>query len=235
MRVRGNLLKKVALASAAWTQFDQIVVALDERRHADQRDHLRTFGKRRRLQSYTAQQEPLPLRAGKFVAPPQQRTQHIGFRELNGPQAVYSERAPILLLSDGCVIAQRDLGIKAVGQHTFVLFHQVIVDADVPQRQAGEFGDERIGPGVEPRLDDVDQLDGASIPGPRLEQLFLAGADSSIGELPFDDRQSVLDLLLIGRGAVTSEHKLHDVGGKPGIGGCTCEPGLCGPDSRRTQ
>ena len=43
MRIRRDLLEKMALAGAAWTQFHQVVVPLHERNHAKQRHSLRSL------------------------------------------------------------------------------------------------------------------------------------------------------------------------------------------------
>ena len=47
----------------------------------------------------------------------------------------------------------------------------------------------------------------------RLEELLLAGADRAVLQLPLDDLQALLDLLLVHRRAVPPEQELHDIGG----------------------
>ena len=74
------------------------------------------------------------------------------------------EGTPVLLLGDGRVVAQGDLGVEAVRQHALVLLHKIVVDAHVPEREARELRDQRIRLRVQPRLDDVDELDGAPLP-----------------------------------------------------------------------
>ena len=64
---------------------------------------------------------------------------------------------------------------------------------------------------VEPRTQQVDDLDLALLPRPRLEQLLLAGADGSLLHRPLDDREALGDLVGIGRGAVPAEQELADV------------------------
>ena len=76
-----------------------------------------------------------------------------------GRKRVDLERAPAFLLRDDAVVGQRDFGIEAVGQHPLVVAHQLIVDADIAQVQAGQLGDVAIVLGVEPRADDIDDPD----------------------------------------------------------------------------
>ena len=61
MRVRGDLLEQMALAGAAWTQLDHVVVALYERNHAHEADQLGAVGQCCRLKANATQQESFPF------------------------------------------------------------------------------------------------------------------------------------------------------------------------------
>src|SRR5574337_1940019 len=130
MCVGGDLLIKVALARPTWTQLDQVVVALHERHHPDQRDPLCTLRQRGRFQADTAQQNALPFLGGEVTATPLERIQDICLGKLNGSQTVNRERTSTLLLGDGCVVTQRDLGVEAIGEHALMLFDEAVVDTE---------------------------------------------------------------------------------------------------------
>lgn len=66
MGVGGNLLEEVALARPARAKFDQIVVALHEGDHAQERRVLGAGAKRGGLQADTAQEEVFPFARGKL-------------------------------------------------------------------------------------------------------------------------------------------------------------------------
>jgi hypothetical protein len=53
--------------------------------------------------------------------------------------------------------------------------HQDVLDADVLEAQARQFGDEAVVPGVQPGGDQVDELAPALFLGAGLEQLLLPG------------------------------------------------------------
>ena len=50
------------------------------------------------------------------------------------------------------------------------------------------------------------------IAGVGLEQLFIAGPNGAILELPLDDGNAFPDLVLVDRGAVAAQQELHDIG-----------------------
>ena len=93
-----------------------------------------------------------------------------------------------------------------------MLVHELVGDVDVVELEARQLGLVGVGLGVEPRTQQVDDLDLALLPRPRLEQLLLAGADGSLLHRPLDDREALGDLVGIGRGAVPAEQELADVG-----------------------
>ena len=79
--------------------------------------------------------------------------------------------------------------------------------------KAGQLGLVRVGLGVEPRPEQVDDLDPALLAGARLEQLLLAGAHRPLLHRALDDREPFGDLVGVGRRAVPAEQELADVGG----------------------
>ena len=138
--------------------------------------------------------------------------QHVGLRHLDRPQGVDLERPPAFLLRDDAVVGERDLGVEAVRQHPLVVAHQLVVDADIPQVQARQFGDVAVVLRVQPGAENVDDLDRAGFLGAGLEQFFLAGADGPVLELLFDDLQAFGDLLLVDARAVASKQELDHIG-----------------------
>ena len=129
-----------------------------------------------------------------------------------GRRAVHLERSAAFLLRDDPVVGERDLGIEAVGQHPLIVAHQLIVDADIPQVQAREFGDVAIILRIEPGANNVDDLDRSRLLGAGLEQFLFAGSDRPILELLFDDLQPFGDFVFVDAGAVASKQELDDIG-----------------------
>ena len=159
MCVWGDLLVKVALARPAWTQLDHVVVALHERHHPDERDQLCTLRQRGRLQAHATQQNAFPFLSREVVAAALERIQHICLGKLDGSQTVNRERTPALLLSDGSVVAQRDFGVEAIGEHSLMLFDEAVVDTDILDGEARQLRDERVRLCVKLCSNDIDQLD----------------------------------------------------------------------------
>ena len=91
--------------------------------------------------------------------------------------------------------------------------NQVVRDPHVPQAQARQFGDVAVVLGVESGPHDVDEFYLPLLLGSALEEFFIAGADGAVGELLVDDHQTLLNLLGVGRSAVSAEEKLHHVAG----------------------
>ena len=85
--IRRNLLEEMALAGSTRAKLDEVVVALDERDHAEEDDALGPFVQGRRLQADRSQQEVLPLGRGEFAARLGIDVQDIRFRHLDRPQA----------------------------------------------------------------------------------------------------------------------------------------------------
>ena len=101
------------------------------------------------------------------------------------------------------------------------------------KRKARQLRDVAVVLGVEPRPDDVDELDRALFLRARLEQLLFARADRAVLELLFDDLQPFGDLLFVGARAVAPQQELHDIGRHRILARSTSAPGPCGPGSRR--
>jgi hypothetical protein len=76
VRIRGNLLKQMALACAARAKLDHVVVALDKRHHPQERDQLGPIGQRTRLQSNRPDQKVAPFHGGEGATPLGQHIQH---------------------------------------------------------------------------------------------------------------------------------------------------------------
>ena len=108
-------------------------------------------------------------------------------------------------------VLEGDLGVEAAGEHPVVLIHEFVGDVDVVELKARQFGLVGVRARIEPRTQQVDDLDLALFPRPRLEQLLVAGADGSLLHRPLDDRKALGDLVRIGRGAVPAEQELADV------------------------
>ena len=212
MRVGGDLLEKMALAGPARSQLHRVVVVLDEGDHAQQHHIPGAWCKRLGLQADTAQQERLPLLEAEGRAPAGHGVQGIAFGELDLAQRLDAEGPAVLLLGDARVVVQVQFGIEAAGQHPLVGVDQGIVDADLLQPQAWQFRHEAIVLRVQLGGHQVDQLDPALLLGARLEQFLLTGAHRAAGELALHDLQTLLNLRLIGAGAVAPEQELAHIG-----------------------
>jgi hypothetical protein len=70
----------------------------------------------------------------------------------------------------------------------------VSLDAHILERQARQLGDVAVVLRIEAGLHDVDQLDRALLPRPRLEQLLLASAHRAVTQLLLHDLQPLGDL-----------------------------------------
>ena len=159
MRARGNLLEQMALAGAAWTQLDQVVVALYERNHAHKADQSGAAGQCRRLEADATQQESFPFLGREFVPASLEGVQHISLGKLDGTQGIDSERSPAFFLGDRRVVAQGHLRMEAVREHPLVPFDEVVVDTHVLDREARQLGDKGVRLRVQLCPNDVDQLD----------------------------------------------------------------------------
>ena len=84
-------------------------------------------------------------------------------------------------------------------------------------------------------VDEVDDLDRAGLAGAGLEQFLLAAADRPVAQLPLDDLQALLDLLLVHAGAVAAQEELADIGGHGVLPGELRAPGPCGRCTRRRR
>ena len=124
-----------------------------------------------------------------------------------------AERTSLLLLRDHRVVLQGDLRVEPVGEHPLMVGHEFGLDADVPQAEAGEFGEVTVVLRVQTRTHDIDQPNGALFAGPRLEDLLLGGADRAPFELVLHDLEALIDLVLLDARAVPAQQKLDDVGG----------------------
>ena len=145
-----------------------------------------------------------------------------------GRKAGIEKGRPFFSWRDHGVIDQIDLGVETSGQHALVLADELAFDADILELQAGQGGDVRVGLGVEPRREQVDDLDRAALSGAGLEEFLLTAADGSVAELPLDDLQPLLDLVLVHAGAVTAQEELADVGRDGVLPRRTSAPGPCG-------
>ena len=126
MRIGRDLLVEVRLARAAWTQLDDVVVAFDERDHAQQQDGLSTWRQLIWLKADAPQQQVLPLFRRELCATAGEILKRTPFRELNRPQRRDAERAsPVLLRGDG-VILERDFGVETPGEQTLVRRDQIV-------------------------------------------------------------------------------------------------------------
>ena len=108
-------------------------------------------------------------------------------------------------------VLERDLGVEAAGEHPLVLVDELVGDVDVVELEARQLGLVGVGLRVEPRPEQVDDLDPALLAGARLEELLLAGADGALLHRALDDLEALGDLVGIGRRAVAAEQELADV------------------------
>ena len=93
-----------------------------------------------------------------------------------------------------------------------MFIHQFRANADIGQTQAGQCCDVGVGLRIQASGDEVDDFDLAIFPGPSLEKLFFPGFDRSRFELPLDDLETLINLVLLGAGAVPAEQKLDHIG-----------------------
>ena len=63
-------------------------------------------------------------------------------------------------------------------QHALVVVDEMLVDTDVTQGKAGQFGEISIAFRVQARANDIDDLDRSFLLGARLDQLLVAGANA---------------------------------------------------------
>ena len=106
-----------------------------------------------------------------------QHLQHVACGELDLAQAADAEGPSPVLLGDGRVVGQADLGVEAAGEHAFVLRYQLSGDAHIGEAQAGQRGHIGVALGIQPCGDQVDDSDLALLAGARFEELFFAGLD----------------------------------------------------------
>ena len=69
----------MALAGAAWSQLDHVVVAFNEGNHAYEANQLATLRQRRRLETDATQEKPFPLFGREVVPATFKRIQDVGF------------------------------------------------------------------------------------------------------------------------------------------------------------
>ena len=107
-------------------------------------------------------------------------------------------------LVQGRVVLELDFRVEAPGQHSLVVADHLIRDADVLQLQARESRPVGVAADIQPRRDQVDQLDRTLLASPRLEQLVGTGAHGPIAELSLDDLEPFGDLVGIRARAVAA-------------------------------
>ena len=125
MRIRRNLLEEVRLTRSARPEFDQVVVALDERHHAQKKCVLRSIVETRRLKPDAAQEHIAPLTGREAASTLGKNIKDLALRQLNRSQGVDAERSTTFFLGDGAVISQSDFRIEAASEHALVLLHHV--------------------------------------------------------------------------------------------------------------
>ena len=89
-----------------------------------------------------------------------------GARHLDGPHGRDVERTSLFLLRDHRVVFQRHFRVESIGEHPLVLGDEPGFDADVPEAEAGQFGQVTIVLGIQAGAKDVDEADRALLPGP---------------------------------------------------------------------
>src|SRR4051812_20271626 len=98
MRVGRDLLEEVALSGAARPELDEVVVALDERDHAQDGYSLSAFGECRGLEPDGPNQEVDPFLCGERAPGLREHVEHVRLRHLNRAHRLDRERAASLLL-----------------------------------------------------------------------------------------------------------------------------------------
>ena len=76
------------------------------------------------------------------------------------------KRSAFFLLGCDGVVREFDLRVESVCEHPLVVFDNGICDLDVLQMQTRKLGDVTVVPSVQARANDIDQLDGATLPSP---------------------------------------------------------------------
>jgi hypothetical protein len=193
--VRRHLLEQVRLAGATGPELDGVVVGHHERDHAGDQHVLLPAGKPGRLEPDAAQQQVTPLVQSEMGTSANEGLQRIAGRHLDGPHRLHPERLPARLPGERGDVLEGDLGVEPAGEHSVVLVHEIGGDVDVIELEARKFSLVGVGLGVEPGPEQVDDFDLALLPGPRLEQLLVAGADCPLLHRPLDDGQAFCDLV----------------------------------------
>ena len=117
-----------------------------------------------------------------------------------------------MLVGERRDVLKRDLGVEAAGQHPLVLVDQLRRDVDICDLQARQLCLVRVALGVEPGLEQVDDLDAALVARAVLEQLGLTGSDGPLLHRALHHLQTSRDLVAVGGRAVAAEQELSDVG-----------------------
>ena len=133
-------------------------------------------------------------------------------RKLDFAERQHLEGAARFLLSDGRVVTEVNLCIEPARQHPLMVFDEAVADAHVVQPKARQCGKITVGPGVEPRRDDVDHSHRAALARPRFEQFLFAGTNGARGQLLAHHLDPFLDLCRVGAGAIPAQHELDDIG-----------------------
>jgi hypothetical protein len=180
--VRRDLLEQVRLAGAARAQFDHVEVPLHERDHPQQQTSCSrsvsccgskpTDRSRRCFHCSVVNRE----------RPSASTRERVAGRELDGTERPDREGLAVVLVSDRGVVEQVDLGVEAAGQHALVVAHNGVVDTHVAESEARQLCDVGVRLRIEPRLDQVDELDRHALASARLEEFLLACPDGAVGE-----------------------------------------------------
>jgi hypothetical protein len=125
VRIRRHLLEEVRLAGASRSQLDCVVVADDERQHADEQHVLLTARESVRLEADAAQQQLAPLVEREAAAALDEGRQRVTGGHLDGPDRLHPERLTALLICQRGDVLERDLGVETTGEHPLVLIHEV--------------------------------------------------------------------------------------------------------------
>src|SRR5690606_1522245 len=149
----------MALPGSARTELHEIIVSLDERDHSQQDNSFGPFTESACFKPNRAQQKIDPFGSAEAATCFRVYVEYIRLRHLDRAKRIYLERSSALFLSDDAVVGQRNLGIKAVGQHSLIFAHKLIVDANIPQSQAGQLRDIAVVLRIEPRANDINNPD----------------------------------------------------------------------------